>query len=250
MTPGGLVLSFVAGVLSILSPCVLPLLPIVLGAAASEQKWGPVALAAGLSTSFVAIGLFVATIGFSIGLDADVFRYVAAVFIIAIGVVLMVPRLQTGLAVAGGPMANWAHQRLGGLNLGGLNSGGRNSGGVAGQFGVGVLLGAVWSPCVGPTLGAASLLAAQGRDLGQVAVTMFVFGLGAALPLLALGLVSREAMMRWRHRLAAAGHGLKAALGTILVAMGALVITGLDKAVETALVEASPQWLTDLTTRF
>jgi cytochrome c-type biogenesis protein len=240
MTSGGLVLSFVAGLLSILSPCVLPLLPIVLGTAASEQKWGPAALAAGLSLSFVAIGLFVATIGFSVGLDGDVFRYVAAVLIIAIGIVLMVPRLQTELAVASGPMANWAHHRLAGLN----------SGGVAGQFGVGVLLGAVWSPCVGPTLGAASLLAAQGRDLGQVAVTMLVFGLGAALPLLALGLVSREAMMRWRHRMAAAGHGLKAGFGTILVAIGALVITGLDKTVETALVEASPQWLTDLTTRF
>jgi cytochrome c-type biogenesis protein len=240
MTSGGLVLSFVAGVLSILSPCVLPLLPIVLGAAASEQRWGPVALAAGLSVSFVAIGLFVATIGFSIGLDADVFRYVAAVLIIAIGVVLMVPRLQTAFAVAGGPMANWAHRRLAGLS----------SGSVAGQFGVGVLLGAVWSPCVGPTLGAASLLAAQGRDLGQVAVTMLVFGLGAALPLLALGLVSREAMIQWRHRMAAAGHGLKTGFGAILVAIGALVITGLDKAVETALVEASPQWLTDLTTRF
>jgi cytochrome c-type biogenesis protein len=245
MTSGGLMLSFVAGVLSILSPCVLPLLPIVLGAAASEQKWGPAALAAGLSLSFVAIGLFVATIGFSIGLDADVFRYVAAVFIIAIGVVLMVPRLQTGLAVAGGPMANWAHHRFGGLN-----SGGHNSGGLAGQFGVGVLLGAVWSPCVGPTLGAASLLAAQGRDLGQVSLTMLVFGLGAALPLLALGLASREAMMRWRHRLAAAGHSLKAGFGAILVAIGTLVITGLDKSVETALVEASPQWLTALTTRF
>ena len=82
-----------------------------------------------------------------------------------------------------------------------------NSGGLGGQFAVGLLLGAVWSPCVGPTLGAASLLAAQGRDLGQVALTMFVFGLGAALPLLALGLASREVMMRWRHRLAAAGHG-------------------------------------------
>jgi cytochrome c-type biogenesis protein len=240
MIAGGLVLSFVAGVLSILSPCVLPLVPIVLGAAASEQKWGPAALAAGLSVSFVAIGLFVATIGFSIGLDADVFRYVAAVFIIAIGIVLMVPRLQGGLAVASGPMANWAHGRLAGLK----------SGGVAGQFGVGVLLGAVWSPCVGPTLGAASLLAAQGRDLGQVAAVMLVFGLGAALPLLALGLLSREAMMRWRHRLATAGHGLKAGFGAILVALGALVITGLDKTVETVLVDASPQWLTDLTTRF
>jgi len=234
------VLSFVAGVLSILSPFVLPLLPIVLGAAASEQKWGPAALAAGLSISFVAIGLFVATIGFSIGLDGDVFRSVAAAFMIAIGIVLMVPRLQTGLAVAGGPIANWADKRRSGLS----------SGGLGGQFAVGVLLGAVWSPCVGPTLGAASLLAAQGRDLGQVALTMFVFGLGAAVPLLALGLVSREAMMRWRHRLAVAGHGLKAGFGAVLAAIGVFVITGLDKTVETALVEASPQWLTDLTTRF
>jgi len=240
MTSGGLLLSFVAGVLSILSPCVLPLLPIVLGAAASEQKWGPAALAAGLSLSFVAIGLFVATIGFSIGLDGDVFRSMAAVFMIAIGVVLMVPRLQTGLALAGGPIANWANNRRAGFD----------SSGLGGQFALGVLLGAVWSPCVGPTLGAASLLAAQGRDLGQVGLTMLVFGLGAALPLLALGLLSREAMMGWRHRLAAAGHGLKAGFGAILVSIGALVISGLDKTVETALVEASPQWLTDLTTRF
>src|SRR6516162_8181445 len=120
MTSGGLLLSFVAGALSILSPCVLPLLPIVLGAAASEQKWGPAALAAGLSLSFVAIGLFVATIGFSVGLDGDVFRSVAAVFMIAIGVVLMVPRLQSGLALAGGPIANWANNRRAALNSGGL----------------------------------------------------------------------------------------------------------------------------------
>jgi cytochrome c-type biogenesis protein len=236
----GLVLSFVAGVLSVLSPCVLPLLPIVLGAAAAKQKWGPVALAAGLSVSFVVIGLFVATIGFAIGLDADVFRYVAAVLILAVGVVLMVPRLQSAFALAGGPLANWAHGHLDDAN----------SGSVAGQFAVGVLLGAVWSPCVGPTLGAASLLAAQGRDLGQVALTMLVFGLGAAVPLLALGIASREVMMRWRTRLAAAGPRLKMSFGAILVAVGLFALTGLDKRVETALVDASPQWLTDLTTRF
>jgi cytochrome c biogenesis protein CcdA len=169
-----------------------------------------------------------------------VFRYVAAVLMLAVGVVLMVPRLQTAFAVAGGPLANWAHERLDGAD----------TGSVGGQFAVGLLLGAVWSPCVGPTLGAASLLAAQGRDLGQVALTMFVFGLGAAVPLLALGIASREVMMRWRARLAAAGPGLKMGFGAILVAVGLLALTGLDKRVETALVEASPQWLTDLTTRF
>jgi cytochrome c-type biogenesis protein len=64
----GLGLAFLAGVLSILSPCVLPLLPIVLGAAASEHRRGPVALAGGVSLSFIAIGLFVATIGFELGM--------------------------------------------------------------------------------------------------------------------------------------------------------------------------------------
>ena len=162
---GSLVLAFVAGVLSILSPCVLPILPIVLGAASSAERLGPVALAAGLALSFTTIGLFVATIGYSIGLDADVFRYVAAALVIAVGIVLMLPRLQIRLAAASGPIANWTDQRFGS----------RNGSGLSGQFGVGVLLGAVWSPCVGPTLGAASLLAAQGQNLPQIAATMFVF---------------------------------------------------------------------------
>jgi len=233
------VLALVAGMLSVLSPCVLPILPIVLGAAASERKWGPVALAIGLSTSFVAVGMFMATLGFAVGLDADVFRYAAASLMLAIGLVLMLPGFQAQLAVASGPIANWADARFSGVRSG-----------TWGQFWVGVLLGAVWSPCVGPTLGAASLLAAQGRDLGQVGIIMFAFGLGAALPLLALGLLSREAMVRWRYRLASAGKGAKAGLGALFVAIGVLVLTSLDKSIETMLVEVSPQWLTDLTTRF
>ncbi len=85
MTVVSLALAFVAGVLSILSPCVLPILPIVLGAAASEHRLGPVALAAGLAVSFVAIGLFAATAGYSIGLNADVFRNAAAALMIGVG---------------------------------------------------------------------------------------------------------------------------------------------------------------------
>jgi cytochrome c-type biogenesis protein len=83
-----------------------------------------------------------------------------------------------------------------------------------------------------------------------VAATMLVFGLGAAFPLLAFGLVSRETMMRWRGRLMTAGRGLKIAMGAGLVAVGALILSGLDKRIEAALVEASPDWLTTLTTRF
>jgi cytochrome c biogenesis protein CcdA len=95
---GSIGLGLLAGILSTLSPCVLPLLPIVLGAAASEHRLGPLALAGGLALSFVAIGLFVASIGFAIGLDTGIFRTVAAVLLMAVGAVLMVPRFQTGFA--------------------------------------------------------------------------------------------------------------------------------------------------------
>jgi cytochrome c biogenesis protein CcdA len=240
MDAGTFGLAFLAGVFSVLSPCVLPLLPIVLGAAASEHRFGPLALAVGVALSFVAIGLFVATVGFALGLDSDLFRMIAAALMILLGVVLLVPPLQIRLAAAGGPVSNWAERSYGGFD----------SHGLAGQFGVGLLLGAVWSPCVGPTLGAASVLAAQGRSLPLVAATMISFGLGAGLPLALLGSLTRKTLMAWRDRLIVGGKGAKAVFGVILIALGLLIVTGRDKSVETALVEASPQWLTNLTTRY
>ena len=108
MAIGTFGLAFLAGLLSVLSPCVLPLLPIVLGAAAIEHRMGPAALAGGVALSFVAIGLFVATAGFAIGLDGDVFRTVAALLMIGVGLALMMPTLQMRLAAAGGPISGWA----------------------------------------------------------------------------------------------------------------------------------------------
>jgi cytochrome c-type biogenesis protein len=237
---GGIGLALLAGLLSTLSPCVLPLVPIVVAAALSEHRFGPVALAAGLALSFVAIGLLVATLGFAAGLDQDLFRSIAAVLLILVGGALVMPRLQLQLATAAGPIGNWAQAHAGGFSTRGLG----------GQFAVGLMLGAVWSPCVGPTLGAASVLAARAENLTGVALTMLAFGIGAALPLLAIGMMSREALARWRSRLLAAGSGGKMLLGVMLVAIGVLILTGLDKRVETILVEASPAWLTQLTTRF
>lgn len=236
-----LALAFAAGLLSILSPCVLPLLPLVLGAAVSEHRFGPAALAAGLALSFVAIGLFVATVGFAIGLDGGVFRAVGAAVMIAIGAVLMAPALQARVALAGAPFADWGERTFGGRV---------SSAGLAGQFGVGLLLGAVWSPCVGPTLGAASVLAAQGKDLPQVALTMAVFGVGAATPLLVLGTLSRATLLRARAGLHSVGGGLKTALGVVFILIGLAILTGADKAVEAAVLTHAPEWLVNLTTRF
>lgn len=240
MEIGSIGFAYVAGLLTVLSPCVLPLLPIVLGAAISEHKYGPLALAGGLALSFTVIGLFVATIGFSIGLDADFFRAAAAILLVALGAILLLPNAQARLAVAAGPVGQWTEQHFGGFSTTGLR----------GQFGVGLLLGAVCVPCVGPTLGAASILAAQGDNLPQVALTMLTFGIGAATPLAILGFLSREALLHWRDRMAAAGKGLKIGLGIILIAIGALILSGLDRSLEAALVDAAPAWLIDLTTRF
>lgn len=240
MTLGALALAALAGVLSVLSPCVLPLLPIVLGSAAAEHRWAPAALALGVAISFTALGLFISTIGFAIGLDAGLFRTIAAILLLAVGVVLVASPLQARLAVAGSPIGNFIEEAFGQFS----------TRGSSGQFLLGLLLGAVWAPCVGPTLGAASVLAARSENLGQVALTMAVFGLGAALPLLVMGLLSREAMLRWRGRLLEAGSSGKIILGVLLVGVGILILTGLDKQIEAVLVEASPAWLTDLTTRY
>ena len=220
-----------------MSPCVLPLVPVVLGTAASKGKYGPVLLASGLVLSFVVIGMFVSLVGFSIGLDGKFFRVISAVMLIAIGLLLAVPFLQRQFAVASGPVGNWVDQRFGGGKAGG-------------QFGIGLLLGAVWSPCVGPTLGAASLLAAQGHNLGQVAVTMVSFGLGVAVPLVIIGMMSREILMRWRGRMLSSGSMVKSELGALFVFTGVTIVSGQDKFLEAALVDASPDWLTALTTRF
>ena len=129
-------LAFLAGALSVLSPCVLPILPIVLGAATTQHRLGPAALAGGLALSFVAIGLFFATIGFSLGLDSGVLREIAAVVLMAIGLVLVLPPLQARLAVAAGPVGQWTDERFGGFSRRGLQ----------GQFGLGLLLGASGAP--------------------------------------------------------------------------------------------------------
>lgn len=235
-----LVLAFLAGLFSILSPCVLPLLPIVLGAAVAQHRFGLLALAAGLAVSFTFLGLLIAVVGFSVGIDASAFRYAAAVVMIVMGGILLVPAWQTRLATASGPLSGWADRQFGGFD----------STGLAGQFAMGLLLGAVWSPCVGPTLGAASLLASQGKDIGQVAVTMLVFGIGAALPLAVLGLLSRAALLSMRDRMLSAGQLGKMMLGVALLVIGIGIVTGADKRLEAVLVEASPAWLTELTTRF
>ena len=233
-------LAWLAGVLSTLSPCVLPIIPIVLGAAANAHRFGPLALATGLSLSFSVIGMLIATIGIAAGIDQSELRIVAAWIFAVIGMVLVFDRLQervSKISSGVGELGNGLTHRISGD-------------GLAGQFALGLALGLVWSPCVGPTLGAAVTLASQGRSLVHAATVMFVFSIGANVPLILLGLLSRQASMRLKGRLMATAKLGKKILGFLMLILGISILTGFDRKLEARLVELSPAWLTGLTTNY
>ena len=238
--PATFALAYLAGVLSTLSPCVLPLLPILIASATTQHRFGPLALALGLTLSFAGVGLFIATLGVSIGLDAGVLRQGAAVLLIVFALLLLSAHGQARFAHAASGLSAAGEGLLG--RIGGA--------GWRGQLMVGLVLGVVWSPCVGPTLGAASTLAAQGSHLPQIALLMLLFGLGAGTPLVVIGSLSREAMQRVRGRLLAAGQRGRWLLGGVMLVLGVTILTGWDKTFEAWAVEHSPDWLTLLTTRF
>lgn len=127
---------------------------------------------------------------------------------------------------------------------------GLDIGGLTGAFLVGALAGAIWTPCSGPSLGTAVVLAAEAGGFAEAALRMTVFGLGAATVLMALAYGSRSAVLKRRDLFLAAASWLKPAAGALFLLVGLFVLTGADKRLEAALVDLSPAWLTELTTRY
>jgi cytochrome c biogenesis protein CcdA len=232
--------AFLAGALSILSPCVLPLLPLLFLGARDAHPLGALFLTAGLALAFTASGLIVAILGVSLGLDDTLFQSISAGLLIAVGIVLVLPALQNRLAVLFRPVStaidDTAHRLSATRPLG--------------QFGLGVVLGGAWAPCTGPTLGAAIVMAASGHDDFGATLTMLSFGVGAALPLLLLGRLSRVTLVRWRGRLLASGRHGRQTLGFVFVVFGVMIITGLSHTLETILLSHQPMWLMTLSTRY
>ncbi len=230
-------LALAAGALSSLAPCVLPLIPILAGSALLAHRLGPLALAAGLGLSYAAVGLALASAGTLAGVDRDTLRLAGAAILVVFGIVLVAPGLQARFAGLAAGLGNAGQGWIGRLAPQGL----------PGQFAIGLVLGVIWSPCVGPTLGGAIALASQGEHLAEAAGVMLLFGLGAALPLVVLGGLSREAGRHLRGRLLAVGRHGKSMLGLLFLGLGALVATGADQIVEAWLLERMPDWLMELT---
>jgi cytochrome c biogenesis protein CcdA len=225
-------LALMAGVFGVLSPCVWPLVPVVTSSAAAGGRTGPVYLAAGLSLSFALAGTVLTWVLVSTGMDPEFFRYLAAGLLVFLAAVLLVRTL-----------GDWVTLRLSSLTGRLGSAGGPEAVSPRGQFGVGALLGFVWLPCVGPTLGAAIALASLGQSMGLAFVVMLAYGVGTAGVLLAAGLISGKLLMRWRSGVMASGKAGKKILGWSLLVLGLLVITGVDKTLEAMAVGLLPSWI-------
>jgi len=225
-------IALVAGVLSVLSPCVWPLVPIVMATASGQSRFGPLYLAIGLSLSFAIAGAFLTFILLNLGFDPDAFRNVAAVLLVLVGCILAIK-----------PLADIVSQMMSRLSSRMDFSSDANG---LGQFGVGLLLGLVWLPCVGPTLGAAIAVASIGQNMGTAFVVMFAFGLGTASALLLAALVSGQLLKRLRPGLFSKVSSAKHVLGYLLIFLGGLILTGSDKVLETYALQILPEWAVSL----
>ncbi|MEP1768219.1 MAG: cytochrome c biogenesis CcdA family protein [Sulfitobacter sp.] len=230
------IFSYLAGLLTLINPCVLPVLPIVLVSALNANRYGPVALAAGMSVSFVVFGVLVTAFGATIGLTQDGLARIGAVLMIVFGVVLLVPMLANRFESATAGMAARADSQITQMDDAGLR----------GQFMGGLLLGAVWSPCIGPTLGGAIALASQGGNLFYAAAVMLFFALGVSTLIIALGLGAREAIRSRAQKLRGLAARSKPILGVTFVAVGLMLFFKINHYIEAWALDVMPIWLQDL----
>ena len=234
-----ILLAFFAGTLTVINPCILPLLPIVVAAAFANGRLGAVALLAGLVAGFATLGIVVNATGALFGVGEGTLRNVVAVLLLVFAAILLIPALERRFSNLVAP-----------VGAAGANLAARASNyGIAGQFAVGILLGAIWAPCSGPSVGAALSLAAEAGGYLQAALRMTAFALGAALVLFLVAMGARSLAVRGGGVSKIAPYAKKIAGGAFLI-IGVMMLTGFDKILEALLLDLMPDWLVAFTTRF
>jgi cytochrome c biogenesis protein CcdA len=230
-----LILAYLAGLLTLINPCVLPVLPIVLASSLNRDQRAPGMLAAGMSVSFVALGLGVTALGPALGLDGDTVARAAALVMVGFGLVMLLPSLSGRFSTA---TAGFAARADAGIEA-------TADMGLPGQFLSGALLGAVWSPCIGPTLGAAIALASTGESLGRAGAIMLAFAMGVSTLILGLAYGAKSAIRRRQGMLRSLAGRTKPVMGVAFVAIGLALWFGLNHVIDAWLIENLPAWLID-----
>jgi cytochrome c biogenesis protein CcdA/thiol-disulfide isomerase/thioredoxin len=200
--------AFVAGVVTAISPCVLPVLPIVLAGGATGGRRRPYAIVAGLVASFTAFTLAATALLSALGLPDDLLRNIAIGVVLLVGVSLLVPPV--------GRLVERPFQALGR----------HQPGDAGGGFLLGASLGLLFTPCAGPVIAAVAVLAATSRfSVESVLVTLsYALGAGVVLLLFALAAQSGMNLPGLRRR----APQLRPALGALIAGAAVLMIFGLD----------------------
>ncbi len=227
-----LVVAFIAGFVTAVSPCVLPILPIVLASGAGDDRRRPYLVIAGLIASFSFFTLTSVQIVRALHLPDSTLRNIAIVVIAIFGLTLFVPALMTRyerltwrLPQAGAKLAR---------------------SGAAGGLITGVGLGLVWTPCAGPILGAITTLAVTAPGTDTTIALVIAYSLGAGLPLLWIAQGGRAVLSRLRLR--SASSWASRALGVLVLVTAGLMALGVDTAISANLTAALPSWTTTLQT--
>lgn len=235
-----LLLGYLAGLLTLINPCVLPVLPIVLASAMQAGRYGPLAIAAGMCLSFVSLGMLIATFGHSIGLNDVLMSQIGAVMMMVFGLFILVPRFNTAFASATSSISQRADTSLAQKPVTSVKS----------HFIGGLLLGAIWSPCVGPTLGGAISMASQGQNLGWSFLIMLSFGLGISTVIIALGYGTQEAIKRRQKSMHGLANKAKPIMGIVFILVGLMIFFKFHYVIEGWLVSVLPDWFQDLSTNY
>ena len=233
-------LSLLAGSLTTLSPCVFPILPLVLGGAAQGNRLAPLAMGLGMALSFAGIGVALGALGPALGLDSEHVRNFGAVMLMALGLMMWVPVLNERFAQWMMPLASSANgvsTRLKGDTLGGALM-------------LGGVLGLVWSPCSGPLLASALTLVASEGGAWRGGLVLGVFGLGAATPLVAVAYASRRGFQSVHDKVLLHGDRVKKVFGGLIFLAGVAIATGADKWLEAQVLDHLPDVWLRLTTLY
>ena len=253
------VVAFIAGLVTAVSPCVLPILPVVLATGADGDRRRPYLVIAGLIASFTVFTLASVQIISALGLPSSALRDIAIAIIAIFGLTLLVPAISVVFERATGRLQR-AGARLmtqstpGSLALatGAVATDGAPSApspkraSIVGGLLTGVGLGLVWTPCAGPILGAITSLAVTAPGSSSTLVLVFAYSVGAGLPLLAIAQGGRAMMARLRLR-SASGWATKA-FGVVVIATAGLMAVGADTALSASLTSALPNWTDALQT--
>lgn len=231
-----IILAYVAGLASLMNPCVLPLLPIVAASALQDTRYGPMFLAAGLGLASTLVGFFLTVFGSVIGLDQRALTNIGAVLLILFGAVMLLPaRLSPFVAMSGlAARAQGVSMRLGGSPVA--------------NFGAGAALGVAWSPCIGPTMGAAIALAATGQDLAWAGAIMAAYGAGIASLMITLAYGGRAVVLRRKGQLQTLAPMALRLFAVTAIGLGLMLLTHAHIALEVWLIKVMPDWLLALST--